>query len=105
MCVCAFARQVSRLEVLVHALMCHEDWLAAQLTEAFREYKRRERANLAAFYAERLRGAPPLPHTHTRTHAPSLRALPRSSTDETARGAARLISPRCVSPRASGSEE
>jgi hypothetical protein len=43
------------LEFLEHPLASREDILAGQLLGAFREYKKRERAGLAGFYAEKVR--------------------------------------------------
>ena len=46
---------VSRLELATHPLQCYEDWLAARLMASYREWKRREAAGLAAFYADKAR--------------------------------------------------
>jgi hypothetical protein len=47
--------ELGRLEFLEHPLASREDILAGQLLGAFREYKKRERAGLAGFYAEKVR--------------------------------------------------
>lgn len=47
--------ELGRLEFLEHPLASREDILAGQLLAAFREYKKRERAGLAAFYADKVK--------------------------------------------------
>eukprot|EP00899_Mesostigma_viride_P011659 jgi/Mesvir1/20494/Mv12380-RA.1 len=48
--------EIVRIEMAAHRLMIREECLAVELLEGYKEFKKKERAGLVAFYAEKLKG-------------------------------------------------